>query len=493
MGLIFDNDFGYSEPKLEANLNMEQTLVMMANEHKLKKSKGFKMKKYQRINMYIHDTAILKRLLKEFGFKNAGNIYDYDEIPIPEQLTGNRVMDYTLFNRIAVSKENNSLVFYNKGDWDIECMFLISLKKIKKFMKISRAIVLDDNTSNALQGADFTCVKNTYLEISESKKDRTQKYEIVRKHIYDENLVFDTKSTLYKVKNDILSFFTDKTKEIYKNLELPFKRGVILYGEPGNGKSAMIREMIRTTPNDVIKIIIRRVSALQDVLSSLIAELDGRQAIIIMEDIDSMIDARNRSDILNVLDGTDVNSGIYLIGTTNYPEKLDGGFMNRAGRFDKAYKIDNPGKETRRLFFESRNLDKVLSGYKINKNNKGTKKDLVKLFVKYSDDIPMASLKELITSVSYSLIYNEEKYIENAVKKAYKNIIEAREEHGMAHENFLMLQNMIQQGTGGMMINRGVSNAVIPKTIDDEPIINEVKKINKKIENKRKIKIKKIK
>ena len=49
MGLIFDNDFGYAEPKLEANLNMEQTLVMMANEHKLKKSKGFKMKKYQRI------------------------------------------------------------------------------------------------------------------------------------------------------------------------------------------------------------------------------------------------------------------------------------------------------------------------------------------------------------------------------------------------------------------------------------------------------------
>ena len=468
MGLIFDNDFGYAEPKLEANLNMEQTLVMMANEHKLKKSKGFKMKKYQRINMYIHDTAILKRLLKEF-------------------------------NRIAVSKENNSLVFYNKGDWDIECMFLISLKKIKKFMKISRAIVLDDNTSNALQGADFTCVKNTYLEISESKKDRTQKYEIVRKHIYDENLVFDTKSTLYKVKNDILSFFTDKTKEIYKNLELPFKRGVILYGEPGNGKSAMIREMIRTTPNDVIKIIIRRVSALQDVLSSLIAELDGRQAIIIMEDIDSMIDARNRSDILNVLDGTDVNSGIYLIGTTNYPEKLDGGFMNRAGRFDKAYKIDNPGKETRRLFFESRNLDKVLSGYKINKNNKGSKKDLVKLFVKYSDNIPMASLKELITSVSYSLIYNEEKYIEDAVKHAYNNIISARSEHDEAHNNFLAMQNMMQFGQGGAIIPMGVGRAPIPFTSsasinnDSESLINEVEKINKKIENKRKIKIKKIK
>ena len=475
--------------------DMVTTVVELANANKLKKSKGFKIKKYQRINMYIYDQAILKRLLKEFKFKDAGNIYDYEEFAIPDSIRGNGVMDYSLFNRIGVSKKNKSLVIYNKDSWSIDCIFLVSIKKLEKFTKVSKGIVLCDDGSNCLKGSDFTCEPMSYLEISDSYKDETKKYEVVKKVIPNENLVFDKNSAITKVKNDILSFFTEKTEKLYEKLELPYKRGIILYGEPGNGKSAMIREIIRTSPKNISKIIIRRVRNLAKVLAALIDALNAKKqyAIIILEDMESMISNCDRSDLLNVLDGVDMTSGMFIIGTTNYLERIDSGFVNRAGRFDRTYKIDNPNKNARRLFFESKHLDKILSDFELRKGHKGNLKEIIDTFVKYSDDIPMASLKEIITSTAYSLAYNEEKYIENAVKKAYNFMMESRNKHKRMHDAYEENQRVPKFGRHGQMQQIGEPVDIV-EIADDEIIedveFEEIEETEEKIHH---IKVKRIK
>ena len=472
----------------------ERILVDLANANKLKKSKGFKLKKYQRINMYIYDQAILNRLLKEFKFKDVGNIYDYKEFPVPDSIRGNGVMDYSLFNRIGISKKNKSLVLYNKDDWSIDCIFLVSVKNLEKFTKVSSDIVLSDDGSNSLKGADFNCDPMSYLEISDSYKDETKRYEIVKKTVPNENLVFDENSTITKVKKDILSFFTEKTEKLYEKLDLPFKRGVILYGDPGNGKSAMIREIIRTSSNDVVKIIIRRVRSLSNVLSSLIDALNAKKkhAIIIIEDMEAMISDSNRSDLLNTLDGVDISSGMYLIGTTNYLEKIDSGFVDRAGRFDKSYKIENPGENTRRLFFESRKLEQILSDFNLSENHKGNKDEIIDTFVKYSKEIPMASLKEIITNTAYMLAYGEEFFIENAVKKVYTTMINSRNNHAKMHNAYNrrkenMYTNIPYEGNYGMM-QVGEVIDVPASEIKIEPDKTEDKSSNKI----RKIKVKRI-
>jgi SpoVK/Ycf46/Vps4 family AAA+-type ATPase len=56
--------------------------------------------------------------------------------------------------------------------------------------------------------------------------------------------------------------------------------------------------------------------------------------VLVIEDIDSMPEGV-RSYFLNTLDGVTSKEGIFLIGTTNYPEKIDPGLMNRGGRFDR--------------------------------------------------------------------------------------------------------------------------------------------------------------
>lgn len=57
--------------------------------------------------------------------------------------------------------------------------------------------------------------------------------------------------------------------------------------------------------------------------------------VIILEDLDSLINDRNRSFFLNQLDGLEGNNGLLVIGTTNHFERLDPGISTRPSRFDR--------------------------------------------------------------------------------------------------------------------------------------------------------------
>lgn len=58
-------------------------------------------------------------------------------------------------------------------------------------------------------------------------------------------------------------------------------------------------------------------------------------ACLILEDLDSLINDRNRSYFLNQLDGLDSNNGLLIIGTTNHFDRLDPGLSSRPSRFDR--------------------------------------------------------------------------------------------------------------------------------------------------------------
>ncbi len=56
---------------------------------------------------------------------------------------------------------------------------------------------------------------------------------------------------------------------------------------------------------------------------------------LILEDLDSLINDRNRSYFLNQLDGLEGNDGLLVIGTTNHFDRLDPGLSSRPSRFDR--------------------------------------------------------------------------------------------------------------------------------------------------------------
>ena len=410
---------------------MEEALLELVNEH-LTESDVY-LESYQKVRLFLYDQSILKEILNVGKFKDIGNVYDFPEVlPQPEYFdTVYLSSDYNTLERIAISTKYNAVMHYSADSYFIHCTILIDTDNLKKFAKKVRPILSKNAGINLFRDVNFNCKKGEYIEVMNSSDDKTRLIDVMHKNVNDENLVFDEASTINEVMKDIDIFFSDKTLDLYKKLEIPYKRGIILYGDPGNGKSAMIREIIRITP-DVTKVVINPgIRNVTLVLSSLVKALKGKKAIVVIEDIDSLITPENRSEFLNILDGVDIVSGVLFIGTTNYPDKIDPAFMNRSGRFDRTYEIKNPTEETRRKFFKSRKLGKLLSYYKVFKDDSkpDTDHDIVELFVKNSDNMPMANLKELITSTSYMLVSNPDMTVEEAVTSAHDNLTNTRNEH----------------------------------------------------------------
>lgn len=417
---------------------MEKSLIKLVNDY-LYDAEVY-IEDYQKFDFYIYNQSIVKEILRICKFKDIGDVFKYSAVlPQPDSIDVEDILaDSKLSQRIFISKKLNSVAYINADRYCIRCSFLIDVEYLKKFSKKTKKILSQDSKSNMFSGVNFDCDTEEFMELSDSMGDSTKQVEIIKKKVVNENLVFDETSVINEVMNDICLFFKKDTEKLYEKLHLAYKRGIILYGDPGNGKSAMIRQIIRIVP-DVTKIIINpNIRNVTQILHALTKSLDGKKAIIIIEDIDSLINGYNRSEFLNILDGVEIKSGFYFIGTTNYPEKIDPAFMNRSGRFDRTYKIDNPSEETRRIYYKSRKLGKLFAEYKVydDENKPNTKEDVVEVFVQNSDNLPMACLKELITSVSYILIGNPDMSIEQAVKTSYSVLTTSRETHKVSHNNY---------------------------------------------------------
>lgn len=404
---------------------------------------------YQKVDFYVFSENIITDILRSCKFTDIGNVYDFVSIlPQPEIIDGfDLSINFDLFQRIAVSKKFNSIAFYSIESNGIHCTFLVDTEHLKKFSKNTKAILQQDSRANLFREIDFRCKDRVYIEVSDATGDNMKPADVLKKKVAKEKFIFDENSIIVEVMNDIYKFFKEETRKLYEKMQITYKRGIILYGDPGNGKSAMIREIIRSV-QDITKVVINpNVTNVTRILSSLIKSLDGRSAIIIIEDIDSLITGRNRSEFLNILDGVDVKSGVYFIGTTNYPDQIDPAFMNRSGRFDRTYKIDNPSEVARKIFFQSRNIGELLSEYKVytDENIADSDEGVVDLFVKHSHDLPMASLKEIMTSTQYLLASNKEMSIEEAVEKSYATISSSKSEHAATHEKFKKKQRQFER------------------------------------------------
>ncbi|KAJ7178966.1 P-loop containing nucleoside triphosphate hydrolase protein [Mycena filopes] len=160
----------------------------------------------------------------------------------------------------------------------------------------------------------------------------------------------DFKKALHK---DIYGFFT--SEPVYKKLAIPWKRGIIMYGPPGNGKTISIKVIMKTC--DAQGFTPLYVKSFQSFLGEEYAMGQvfdkARQlapCVMVLEDLDALITDRNRSFFLNQLDGLQGNDGLLVIGTTNHFERLDPGLSTRPSRFDRKYLFDDPDLEERKLY-----------------------------------------------------------------------------------------------------------------------------------------------
>ncbi|KAG8218670.1 P-loop containing nucleoside triphosphate hydrolase protein [Butyriboletus roseoflavus] len=155
------------------------------------------------------------------------------------------------------------------------------------------------------------------------------------------------------LQKDIYGFF--KSETTYKKFSIPWKRGLILHGPPGNGKTITIKVVMKTcTQRGFTPLYVKSFQSYQGeegAMQSIF--LKARQlapCVLILEDLDSLINDRNRSFFLNQLDGLETNDGLLVIASTNHLDRLDPGLSNRPSRFDRKYLFDDPDYQERVLY-----------------------------------------------------------------------------------------------------------------------------------------------
>lgn len=155
------------------------------------------------------------------------------------------------------------------------------------------------------------------------------------------------------LKRDTDLFFSEKTEKFFKDNNLVYKRGIFMYGPPGNGKTTFIKYFITNFKKSYS--ILCEPRNFDPGMGKFLSQRLGKDAkkVIVFEDVDAIVyDYMARSALLNFLDGAGVVDKTLFMATSNYPGRLDSALTKRPSRFDQRYKIDLPNRSMRKKFLK---------------------------------------------------------------------------------------------------------------------------------------------
>ena len=182
-------------------------------------------------------------------------------------------------------------------------------------------------------------------------------------------------------------------RSTYERYGVPYRRGILLLGPPGNGKTHCLRALIRSSAAPCLYVMSLKAKYRTEEANIESVFLRAREVspcCLVFEDLDGMIHDGNRSFFLNQLDGIGNISGLLTIATTNHPERLDPAIVDRPSRFDRKYHFGLPNAVERASYLSSWN-DRVAAEMRID----GA--DLAAL-VPQTEGFSFAYLKELYVS-----------------------------------------------------------------------------------------------
>lgn len=151
-----------------------------------------------------------------------------------------------------------------------------------------------------------------------------------------------------------------RNRDMLKTEGLSIRRGLLLSGPPGDGKSTAIECFVNDIAGEATILIVEAVEHIRAVyhLAQTLAP-----AVVILEDLDLMTKNRqnpyagaNKDDVtgelLQVLSGGSAYEDIITIATTNHPEAIDEALAKRAGRFDAHIRMGYPSDDDKLRILE---------------------------------------------------------------------------------------------------------------------------------------------
>jgi ATP-dependent 26S proteasome regulatory subunit len=235
-----------------------------------------------------------------------------------------------------------STLYFDKKDRAIASSIVSG---IKEYMK----------EHNFLKGEKLKIVNGAFLEFLEYPKLDLNDV-ILDEKIKDEIFL----NLVYPMNNE----------EICKKYSLPWKRGVLLGGEPGTGKTKLAKVLCNLVNTTVIWVTAESIRQPYEVKTVFEAARYLAPTLLIFEDIDFLGADREVSnnpilgELLNQMDGNSPNHGIFMLASSNRPGILDKALANRPGRFDAKIEIPKPNLRERMELSKLFSKNKVMyDGY----------------------------------------------------------------------------------------------------------------------------------
>jgi len=202
------------------------------------------------------------------------------------------------------------------------------------------------------------------------------------------------------------------SKDFYVKNKIPWKRGVLLYGFPGCGKSSIIKTIISAYNFKPVTI----APGVNDdaVREAFTYAEEQSPALLYFEDLDSLLEKNvDASSFLNLMDGISSKNGLLVIATANNVKKLQSNITDRPSRFDRKFEIPLPTADMAYVYLKKW-FGNILTTKKC--------RELCKYSVKYK--FAYAHLKELYISSMFEALQNNRKVpTEKDIQNALNNII----------------------------------------------------------------------
>ena len=206
---------------------------------------------------------------------------------------------------------------------------------VAESMEVAESFVLDVNRKTHAPG-------NAILVFSGGRWHRSEAlYNATQSASFEDLVLSDNLKAI--IREDFAGFL--QSEDRYNRLKIAWRRGALLIGPPGNGKTHCVRALVKelAVSSLYVQSLSHQYYTAEQMWQQVFDRARGlRPCVLVLEDLDSLVTDENRSFFLNQLDGFEQNHGLIVLATTNHPDRIDPAIIDRPSRFDRKYHFNLP-------------------------------------------------------------------------------------------------------------------------------------------------------